>query len=381
MTQITIDARLLGRGTHSGIQEYATNIIEGIIAAAPDDQLKIFYNGLNLNNSPNSWQTRKNVQVVNWHIPNKILNASFAIFNKPKIDTVLKTSVFFSPHMDLVALGNTPHIMTFHDLSFLHHPNFFPAKLRWWHTMQHYKKSAAKAAQIIAVSEFTKNDLINLLGLNPKKISVVYSGIGKQFKKLDTRDPQLIHFKNNHALNFSFVLYLGTLEPRKNIPALIRAWHILKQNNNFSDLRLVIAGAPGWLYKDIMLEARKTKFSNQVIFWGPVKTEERVLLYNLSSVFVYPSFFEGFGLPPLEAQACGVPVVAADRTSLPEMLQNSALLIDPWRVSDLADKLYECLANNKLRKQLVTAGLQNAQRFSWQDATDKTLKILHDASK
>lgn len=381
MKTIAIDGRLIGRGTHSGVQEYASHIIEGVIAAAPNDKFRIFYNGFNLNAPKKLWLSQSNVRVVNWHVPNKALNLAFAALNWPKVDARLQADIFFSPHIDLVALDSAPHVMTFHDLSFLHYPQFFPFKLRAWHAMQLYKKTALGAAKIIADSEFTKNDIVKLLDVMPGKISVVYPGIDKQFKKLGAEDTRLIAFKNARQLHFPFALYLGTLEPRKNIPALIRAWDILKQDKKFSDLRLIIAGAPGWLYEDIIVEARKARFAEQIIFWGAVETEERVLLYNLSSVFVYPSFFEGFGLPPLEAQACGIPVVAASRTSLPETLNGSAMLVDPWRVADMADNLRECLTNTALREQMAAAGLKNSGRFSWQDAAHKTLQILHDASK
>ncbi len=365
---IGIDIRLLGRGTRSGIEEYTGELVSRLIGAP--HQFDLFYNGRAMAPLPESF-SQPNVRVINWSIPNRLVEASMHLFGWPN----LRSDVFFSPHFNFIKTS-APHIMTFHDLSFLHHKNFFSAKQRFWHNLQSYKTQAKKSAHIIAVSEFTKSDIVNFLKIPEEKISVIYSGIGDEFRVLPPDNPAMADFIKNRQLNFPFILYLGTIEPRKNIPALIRAFNILKQASAHHDLRLVIAGAPGWLYQSTLKEAARSPAKNHIIFLGPIAPAERVFLYNKCRCFVYPSFFEGFGFPPLEAQKCGAPVVAAFRTSIPEVLADSAPLIDPWRVEDLALAIDKLLENMLARKFFIDKGLANATRFSWADSTQKTLKIL-----
>ena len=158
----------------------------------------------------------------------------------------------------------------------------------------------------------------------------------------------------------------------------MRAFSALKADPNFKDLRLIIAGRPGWLYHDIIKEIRNSRTKEDIILWGRVENADRIFLYNLAEAFVYPSFFEGFGLPPLEAQACGCPVVVANRTSLPEIMGNSALLHDPWRLDELTQALGKILTDRSLRLKLVSAGYKNSQRFNWQKTTADILKLFHD---
>ena len=342
--QILADIRLLGRGGASGIEEYTKNLLRALLAADQKNTYTLFYNGFKKFSISNfqfprlfedearsdghrsgNFQTK----VIDWRRPNKIFDFSARFLNFPKIDRFIKTDLVFSPHFNVLKTAKAPRVITFHDLSFLHHPYFFSQKQRFWHWLQGIKEQARAADKIIAVSEFTKQDLVDFFQILPEKISVIYSGIADEFQKLRSCDDLRIAGR-------PFILYLGTLEPRKNVTAIIRAFNILKADPNFRDWQLVIAGRPGWLFKNILKEAGLSAWRDDIIFKGAVSGDERVLLYNLARVFVYPSFFEGFGFPPLEAQACGCPTVAADRTSLPEILRDSALLVNPWKVEDLA---------------------------------------------
>lgn len=363
---LTIDTRVLGYGGRSGIEEYAEHIIGGIIARADHDRLALFHNGTRIKPLSAEWTGRPNISVTNWHIPNKLLDVSFGTLRFPRLE---HSDIVFSPHFNIIETGRTPHVITFHDLSFIHHADFFPLRKRFWHKLQHPLVQAKRAAHLIAVSEFTKNDLAATAGIPPEKISVIYSGIDKQFTRLSARHPRL---------TFPYLLYLGTLEPRKNISGIIRAFDILKARPQFRDLRLVLAGASGWLYRDILRAAQQSPHHGHILLWGPVNAEERVLLYNGSEAFVYPSFFEGFGLPPLEAQACGIPAVVAGRTALPEILGEGALYVNPWRTGELADALTEALTNNATRQALRDKGLENVKRFSWERAADATINVLRN---
>lgn len=373
--RLTIDTRVLGYGGHSGVEEYATHIIGGIIRRAEASELSFFHNGARIKPIPRAWTNLPNVKVTNWHLPNKLLDVSFGALHIPR---VTGADVVFSPHFNIIETGAVPHVMTFHDLSFIRHADFFPLRKRLWHALQRPLSYAQRAARIIAVSEFTKNDLV-AAGIPEEKISVVYSGIDAQFRPLAPGDAELADWKKSHNITFPYLLYLGTLEPRKNVVAAIRAFNVIKQRAVFKDLRLVLAGAKGWLYNDILRARHASPYNRDIILYGPAKADERVFLYNGSEVFVYPSFFEGFGLPPLEAQACGIPAVVADRTALPEILGEGARYVNPWRIGELAETIAEVLTKGAARQMLRDNGLKNAKRFSWERAAEETLHILHGA--
>lgn len=363
--KILIDIRLLARGGVSGIEEYTKNLLRHIFNIDKDNKYILFYNGLKKNPLNFSFP---NCSIIDWHLPNRIFDFSSRFLAWPKLGQHLGADLIFSPHFNFLEQGRTPRVITFHDLSFLHHPYFFSWKQKIWHWVQNFRLQARRANKIIAVSQFTKNDLVNTLGLPEEKIEVIYSGISEDFKKIN--NPKL-------PIAEPFILYLGTLEPRKNIIALIRAFNIIKTDHVFKDFKLILAGRTGWLYNDILKEAGCSFYREDIIFWGPVSQEEKINLYNAAKVFVYPSFFEGFGFPPLEAQACGCPTVVADRTSLPEILGQSAIFVDPWRVDEMAEAIKAVISETTLRRKLVADGLKNASRFSWTAAAAKTLKLFN----
>ncbi len=367
-----VDLRLLGRGGTSGIEEYSRNLIENLMAADPAGDYSFFYNGFR--KQPLAGQlsegAMKRARLIDWNIPNKLLDLSGRFFNFPEIGRLLKADLIFSPHFNLLSAGKTPRVITFHDLSFLHHPYFFSRRQRFWHWLQNIRGQAEAASHLIAVSEFTKSDLMEFLGIPSEKISVIYPGISDIFQN------SLTHQSINSSTR-PYILYLGTVEPRKNVQLIIRAFNLLKEKSAFRDWQLVIAGRLGWLYQEVLREARRSLFSSDIIFRGAVGSEERVSLYNLAEVFIYPSFFEGFGFPPLEAQASGCPAIVSDRTSLPEVLGASALYVNPWKAGELAESVENLVMNTALKNRLVADGLINAARFRWEDSATQTLQVFN----
>jgi len=218
--------------------------------------------------------------------------------------------------------------------------------------------------KIIAVSDSTKNDLINRYQINPSKIKVIYSGVSLKRPS----EEEILKFKKEKKLPEKFILFLGTIEPRKNINGIIRAFSILKSKSGFNELKLVIAGSQGWLQEKITGE--------DIIFTGKIDEEEKALFYSAASVFVYPSFFEGFGLPPLEAMVCGTPVVVSRNSSLPEVVGDAGILIDPYNPSDIANAIKEILTDAQLAKKLTKNGFIRSSQFSWQKTAEKTLEVL-----
>ncbi len=379
---IMIDIRLLARGETTGIPGYTRDLIKTLIQEFPEHHYTLFYSGLKPEPLPDLWLQNSNVTVVQKRIPNRLLDLSFRLFNAPgleKFESASPPNVLFSPHFNLLPETETPRVITFHDLSFLHYPQFFSTEQKTWHALQHYREQATKAKRIIAVSEFTKNDLVSLLSVPSEKISVIYPGINPTFEHIPRTDGRLSAFRIEQKLNKPFILYLGSLEPRKNLPLLIKAFDIFRADARFQEYELILAGRDGFHASGLRRLARSLPSRDAIRFIGPVKDDERVLLYNCARSFVFPSWFEGFGFPPLEAQACGVPVLSSNRTSLAEILEQSAILFDPWNVSALADALIAIESDSKLRENVVRVGYENIKRFSWTIAAQKTLESFKQA--
>ncbi|MDD4761913.1 MAG: glycosyltransferase family 1 protein [Candidatus Pacebacteria bacterium] len=375
---ILIDVRFLGKETMSGVGEYASSLIAELIKSSPEQNFKLLYNGWHKNPPPFLWTERKNVEIIDWNLPNKFFNLSSKIFNWPNIEKIARPNIAFSPHLQSLSLKNTPHVLTIHDLSFLHYPSFFSKSQRLWHFLQNCRAQSKKASHIITDSEFTKSDLIDFFKIPPEKISVVYPGINSSFRFLQTEKEKedLNKFVKKQNLFNPYLLYLGSFEPRKNISAVIRAFNEVKKEKDFSELELVLAGSKEWLFDEVRREIFSSPFRNFIKIKNNIIPSERVFLYNEAKAFLYPSFFEGFGFPPLEAQSCGIPVIAGNRSSLPEILGDSAILVDPWKISELTFAIKKIMLEKNLSEDLKKRGLENVKKFNWTFSASKILKIL-----
>jgi len=376
---IGIDMRVLTRGTRTGVEEYTINLLSRLLKLGEDIEFKLFYSAFRKDDFKFDWARLPNVKLYESQIPSRPFFLSSAYLNYPKIDKILGgTDVYFNPHFFNSSVGaNCKKIVTFHDLSFKYYPEHFSWRKRLWHNFfVNPKKEAKKADKIIAVSESTKQDLVDLYGIDEKKVKVIYSGVGEEFGKFPISNFQFPIIRKKYNLPEKFILYFGTIEPRKNIAGLIRAFELLKKNKNYNDLYLVIAGAKGWAFKNIFKTAKKSKYAGQIIFTGFVDPQDKVYLYNLALLFVYPSFFEGFGFPPLEAMACGVPVITSNNSSLPEVVGDAALMINPFDVDELAWAMEEILSDDGLRQELIARGLERVKLFPWDKCANETLKFL-----
>jgi len=378
---IGIDIRVLARGSRTGVEEYAINLLDHLLRLEEKVNYKLFYNAYQKVELNYDWLSLNNVQLKDFRIPNRLFFILARYFNQPKMDKLLKgADIYFNPHFFIAPVSlRCKKIITFHDLSFEHYPEFFSWRKRAWHKfLMNTKQEAKQADKIIAVSESTKQDLINIYGIEKEKIEVIYSGVGEQFKNISSKSV-LKNISLKYGLPEKFILFFGTIEPRKNIIGLIKAFEILKQNQSIpSELKLVIAGTKGWLYQDIFKTAQESKYKKDIIFTGFIEEEDKPCLYNLAELFVFPSFFEGFGFPPLEAMACEVPTIVSGNSSLPEVVGQGALIIDPFNIDEIAWAMETGLNNMDLRKRLIKKGLEQAKKFSWEKCAQKTLKILKE---
>lgn len=371
--------RTLMDARYSGVSEYAFNLIKRILKSDNDNEYRLFYNCFG--QCPNIPEfSGGNAKIIKYNYPNKILNyLLFKFFNYPEIDKELEIDIFFMPHINFIGMSRgCKSLITIHDLSFLRNPEFFSWRKNFWHRMINVKKLLKRFNIVVAASENTKRDIIELCGIDENKIKVIYAGVGEEYKKMNHADEaRLREVKNKYKLPDKFILYLGTVEPRKNVDGIIRAYNKFRiENSELQNVKLAIAGGRGWKSFNIYKEWKMSEFKNDIQFLGYVAGEDKVCLYNLASVFVYPSFYEGFGFPPLEAMACGTPVIASYAASLPETAGGAALAVDPHNANDIAAAMAEILKNNDLKNKLIERGLRQAAKFSWDKTVEEYLKII-----
>jgi len=286
--------------------------------------------------------------------------------------------VFYSPDFVLPPTRRaTRTLLTVHDLSFLHCPGaFVPALLRYLERV--VPRSISRADLVLADSARTRSDIVSLLGVPPGKVQVLYSGVHPRFQP-EPESGEGERLRTRYGIgDRPYVLSVGTLQPRKNYVRLIQTFAQLAnlQTCDLADLQLVIAGGRGWLYQEIFTEAEK--HGDCVHILGFVDEADLPALYRNAALFAFPSLYEGFGLPVLEAMACGVPVVCSDASSLPEVAGDAALLVDPLDTDGLADAMARALEDADLRREMIVRGLAQASRFTWEQAARQLLTTFDD---
>lgn len=261
-------------------------------------------------------------------------------------------------------------VVTMLDLSFLRMPESFNRWNRvYLSTMA--RMSAARCDLILTISESTRQDVIRLLGAPPEKVLVTYLGVDPVFHPLD--EALLTRFRSERGLPERFILYLGTLEPRKNVERLVEAYARVRRAQGIPH-RLVLGGAKGWLYDRIFAQVHRLGLEQEVLFASYIPYHELPLWYNCADIFIYPSLHEGFGLPPLEAMACGTPVITSSVSSLPEVVGSAALTVDPLDVDAIAGAIARLVDDGALRDRLAAEGPRQAARFSWKETAIATMR-------
>jgi glycosyltransferase involved in cell wall biosynthesis len=393
---IGVDIRVLMDEHYSGVSEYTANLLTALLDQDRTDNYKLFYNSFhNLDQKLGGW-SRANAQICSTAWPNKIFNYVLQkLSHYPKLDQVLGgADIFWSPHFNFTSLTARPagprRILTVHDLSFLRYPQFFSFRKNFWHQALQVKTALRQADRIIAVSENTKNDILELSGVASEKVTVIYPG-NNIVKRVVARDEEQAFLLQHGLLSAAaanpaassssdqnrLILYLGNIEPRKNIAGLIDAFNILRAKTP-AGLKLVLAGADGWKNKKIYAAWKNSPYQDDIKFLGYISQREKEILYNLATVFAYPSFYEGFGFPPLEAMTYGVPVVCSNVSSLPEVVGEAGLLVDPDQPREIAQALELALTDEELRRRLIAKGYERIKHFSWPQAAAQYLQVFNE---
>lgn len=263
-----------------------------------------------------------------------------------------------------------PTVVTVHDLAYMRYPHVHPWGRRVYLTLM-TRLTLRRARAIVAVSQHTRQEIVDLLSVPPHRIHVLYEGVDADYAPLPAAAVEA--FRRRHSLPRRYLLYVGNLEPRKNLPHLIRAFSRVAAEE--PELALVLVGAQGWGYDAIFAQITALGLAERVLFPGFVPREELPLWYNGAEAFCYPSFYEGFGLPPLEAMACGTPVVVSTASSLPEVVGEAGLQVAPDDEQGLAAALLRLVRDADLRQELSGRGRERARRFSWQRMAQQTADL------
>jgi len=377
---IIIDIRHLTKPQPSGVGHYTLELLKALFEIDQTNEYLLFSSGSTqaLENLPVF--DKPNVCQFHLEIPNRFLNTLLIATGRPKFDELAKMyfskdkkPLFFFPNLNIVSLSpNTDYILTLHDLSFEIFPEFYDRKSRLWHKLARAKKLAAGARAIIVPSNSAKNDIAKIFEIAPEKIFVVPHGIGLEFSPRST--PQDHGVNSKYHLPKKFALFFGTLEPRKNLQTMIEAVEKYREQTH-NDLHLILAGKPTAYSKKLFhsLSKNQKQFVRQL---GYVKTQDRPALYRLAEVVLFPSIYEGFGLPIIEAQASGTPVITSNTSSMPEVGGRAAICVDLYDSNSLTAALAELLASEEFRQKKITEGLENAKKYDWKTTAQKTVDVF-----
>ncbi|MEI8103444.1 MAG: glycosyltransferase family 1 protein [Candidatus Moraniibacteriota bacterium] len=384
--RIAVDIRCLTDGKHTGVEEYTRHLLEQLLVIDTTNQYILFYTAWRRPQPDFSWLAAYPNVTLRWfRVPNKLLNLSLWYLQWPRLDTLLGgVDIFFLPNLNFAAFSRKVKVvLTVHDLSFDRFPETFGWKQRFWHTLVNFRGLARRADVIVAVSDTTRKEYLAHKHTHHSHTFAIPNGIDERFRIIDRNEPQLLAVKEKYHLPFSFILFFGTIEPRKNIQALVEAYEYLVEHGGAECAKysLVLAGSPGWCSKGILERINRSPVREKIILLGFVDDADCPALYNLASLFVYPSLYEGFGFPPLEAMACGVPVIVSQTSVFPETVGDAGILIDPQNPEEIYQAMREVLGDAALRAHLRSKGLERVQHFSWKQSAQTLHKLWRKITK
>jgi len=362
-----IGINLLYSVTGTGLGVYTRKLIEGLSAIDFENRYYIF-----ANSSSSIEPHNANFKIIHYSIPENLKVKKLFVENvivpfsavKKKIDIFHFTSFVIS------YLYPGKFISTINDIAFLKYPEILSKKRDYYYKF--FLKNALKKARfIITISDSTKRDVLNYYNFPEDSIKTIYLSAGDEFKPASREEIGKV--KEKYNLKERYILFVSTLEPRKNIVNLLKAFKLI----NEKDVQLLICGKKGWLYEDIYNEITESSLEESVIIEDSVPKDDLIQLYSGAEFFILPSLYEGFGLPVLEAMACGTPVITSGVSSLPEVGGDAALYVDPLNIEDIADKISQLLSDDTLKSEMREKGFEQVKKFSWEKCAKETLEVYN----
>lgn len=376
--RIAVDIRHLTHPGLSGVGLYTLNVLRVLSRIAVNDEFLLFASGTNTTLAQLPSLPNDRFRLVKKAIPNRLLFAGLAAPTGLTLEKLLpeQPDCWWFPDANIIRT-HRPYALTVHDLSTDIFPQFFTFKDQLRNRLADIKRLTTNASRLLAVSENTKRDLVARWHVNADRIDITALGVGAQYTP--HRAPSDQNYQRGYGLTKPYLLCLATNEPRKNLESVIEAYDAYRMSGAHAP-RLVIAGGKGWKMKHLLDTYRASTHRNDIIFTGYVHEKHKPALYRGALAFLFPSFYEGFGLPVLEAMACGTPVMTSFTSALPEVGGDAVLYIDPFNVGDIEAALHQLLDAPDapaLRAMLSNRGADRARKFTWEETARKTLDSLH----
>ncbi len=371
--KIVINTRLLIKGRIDGISRFTYETVKRMCMNHPEHQFYLLFDRM----YDKSFLFSDNVKpiIVPFQARHPFLWWFWFHSQLPRVVKALQPDVFVSTDGYSIVEGNVPIVDVIHDLNFEHFPEHLPYLVRKYYR-KYFPQYAQKATRVATVSEYSKQDIHSLYDVPLDSIDVVYNGVSSSFQPLIETEKTLI--KQKYTEGKDYFVYAGTLHPRKNIENLFKAFALFKSQTN-SDMKLVIVGEAMFLSKTIQQEYDKHQYKNDIVFTGRVSDKDLNYLLGASFAMTYVPFFEGFGIPILEAFACGVPVITSNCTSMPEVAGEAALLCEPHDVDSIANAMVELFSKPDVYATLLANSKIQLDKFSWDKTADALWKCIEKA--
>jgi glycosyltransferase involved in cell wall biosynthesis len=358
--RIAVNTRLLLKGKLEGIGWFTNETLRRIVVALPEHEFIFFFD----RPYDESFIFAPNVTpvVMGPQARHPFLFYAWLEWTIPYLLKKYKADVFLSPDGFASLSTKVPTCLVIHDLAFEHYPEHFK-KIHHWYWRYYSPKFARKAKQLVTVSSFSKQDIHQKYGVPLDKIDIAYNGAHAEYRPLSWEEKELV--KNKYAEGCEYFVYAGALHPRKNIVNLLKAFIAFKKRQR-SNMKLVIVGRFAWKYEEVAEMKETMPFKEDVKWVGYMGVDELSKIIGASYAMVYPSLFEGFGIPILEALQCNVPAIASNTSSMPEVAGDAALLVDPFDYEDIANKMQQLYKDETLRAKLIAAAPTQVDKFNWE---------------
>jgi len=352
------------QASETGIGNYILNLIKGLKNTPAE---------LSIVRHPRGYDYEIDDQII----PHTPLSAGLMIWTcalAAQRNILSHLDLVHSPTLALFPIKPHDHyVSTVHDIIFKKYPQYLP-KGTIHHTKLLFNRNLSLSDRVIADSESTKRDLMAIYKTPEEKITVIPAAADERYQQVP--DHEIDKIRKKYTLTKTFILYVGTIEPRKNITQILDSFsHIQKK---FPDIELVIAGKKGWYYQEIFSKLHSLHLTDKVRFLGYVPIEDLPGLYNAAEIFVYPSQYEGFGLPPLEAMQCGTPVITSNRSSLPEVVGKEGIMVNPDNPGELSQAIMKLIHNPAYQEEQIQYGIQRSKLFSWKKTADMTYQVYEE---
>ncbi len=373
--RVGIDCRTIlnpGRGEQAGVGHYTYYLVKHLLKLDRKNEYVLFFDSrMQRERTQEFEQGNVTVRYFPFSQYRKFLPVAYshllisATLLKERLD------LFHAPATSVPLTYRGAAIVTVHDLAIYKWPKLFPGG-QILSTKLVVPRSIRRAKRVIAVSEATKRDVKNLFHVADKKITVVYEGFQRE-----RVGSSVIDVRQKYALG-KYALFIGTIEPRKNLVNLIKGFCSVANLPSMKKVELILAGAPGWKYGDVIRAIQQAKLGKRIRYLGYVQHQEKLQLIGHASVFVFPSLYEGFGLPVLEAMSLGTPVITSRVASLPEIAGTAAVFVNPHKFKEIGQAMVKVLGNANLRKRLIVEGQRRSSMFTWEATARETLRVYRE---